>query len=57
VSEPTVTLRDPDMQRALREALDEARAAETNPDREAERQRRLLRWVQSRSAAVSDVVS
>lgn len=57
MSDVTVTLRDPDMQRALREALDEARDAELNPDREAEQQRRLLRWVQSRSAAVSDVVS
>ncbi|SLF48531.1 hypothetical protein [Mycobacteroides abscessus] len=51
-------LRDPDMQRALSEAL-RARAEATrhpNPERDREQLRRLIRWVQSRVDAADQPV-
>lgn len=47
----TVEFQDADMRRAWEEADAAERDAEQNPERIAERRRRLIKWVQARASA------
>jgi hypothetical protein len=46
-----VQFHDADMRRAWEEADAAERAAEQNPERIAERRRRLIKWVEARASA------
>ena len=47
----TVEFHDADMRRAWAEADAAERDAERNPERIAERRRRMIKWVQARASA------
>lgn len=51
----TTGFHDADMQRAWEEAIAAEREAEQQPERTAERRRRLIRWVEARADDAAEV--